>query len=257
MIAASLIDHLSPEDQMKLAYAAWGALVLGLALWSCGVTFARAAVAMVLGAALMLLGLWLPSKLGWNVSPYIGGVIGVASGCLIGGWGFRWVQAATLAACLGLAVAGLYYQWHIHSPYIASLAVPASRSADTLLVQIKPPSVRPSAYGALESIGRKVASIPRIHLQRMAIAGLGSAIAAVLFAMGFPRATTTLITAVLGALGLMAAIYCLSHVYWPKLSDHLFYAPIQTYIMMAVLAAAGLAIQYRFFLRPSDKSQET
>ncbi len=252
---ASLIDHLSPEDQMKLAYVAWGALLLGLALWSGGVTFARGAVAVILGCALMVLGLWLPGKFGWAISPYIGGGVGFIIGALVGGWSFKWVQAATLAACLGLAVAGLYYQWHVRHP-MPTTQVIMPREANSLFVMIKP-AVAPSAYGAMETLINKIQHIPQMHLQRMAIAALGCAVAAILFAVGFPRATTILMTAVLGALALMGAVYCLAHVYSPRLSDHLTAGPTQTYLIMAVLAVIGLAIQYRFFLRKPDKSHES
>ena len=79
---------------------------------------------------------------------------------------------------------------------------------------------------------------------------------AILFAIGFPRATTTLITAILGALGLMAGVYCLVHIYKPQLSDYLPSGTFQSYAIMVVLIAVGLAIQYRFFWRLPDKSPE-
>jgi len=251
---ASLIDHLSPEDQLHLAYAAWATLFLGLALWSCGVTFARGAVALILGAGLSLLGLWLPGRLGLGMSPYIGGAIGFIIGSIIGGWGFRWIQAVTLAACLGLAVAGLYYQWHVRHPATVS-SIAMSRPAATLLVQIKP-AINPGVYGALESLGQRVGHIQRVHLERMGLAGIGTAIAAILFAMGFPRVTATLITSALGALILVLAAFCLLHVYVPRLSDQLSVAAGSTYVIMAALAVVGLVIQCRFFLCSPDKSQE-
>jgi hypothetical protein len=254
-MSSSLIDCLSPEDHAKLAYAAWAVLLLGLALWSCGVTFARGAVAAVLGTALMIFGLWFPGKIGVVMSPYLTGGLGFAIGAIIGGLGFRLVQAATLAACLGLAVAGLYYQWHVRHPPTAPTVV-ASRPAETLMVQVKP-IVTPSVYGALDAIGRRIANIPKIHLQRMAIAGGGSALIAILFAMGFPRATTTLITSILGTICLMASVYSLVHAYSPTLSGLLPSGAVETYAILLVFTAIGLAIQYRFFLRLPDKSPES
>jgi hypothetical protein len=249
---SSLIDLLTPEDQQKLAYGATGLLLLGLALWSCGVTFARVAVAATLGAALMLFALWFPGKIGVAMSPYLAGGVGFAAGAVIGGLGFRLVQAGTLAACLGLAVAGLYYQWHVRHP----APVVYRGDANDLMVHIKPP-VTPSVYAAIETMLGLIADIPRIHLQRMAIAGAGTALVSILFALGFPRATTTIITSILGTICLMASVYSLVHAYSPKLSDLLPTSALETYAILLILASAGLLIQYRFFLRLPDKSSES
>ena len=102
-----------------LAYAAWGSLLLGAALWGCGITFARATVSLILGAAVMLFALWFPGKIGMTGSPYVAGVIGFAVGAIVGGLGFRWVQAVTLAAMPGRGRGGVVL------PMACAVATPA------------------------------------------------------------------------------------------------------------------------------------
>jgi hypothetical protein len=112
-----LLTQLPPELRALPVLLAGFLALLGLVLWSAGVKAARPLAAGTLGAALAGLAAWLlPTFTGLGELP--SGLLGLAAGLIIGATAFRALQGILLAACLGLAAAGAFYQWQVahHAP---------------------------------------------------------------------------------------------------------------------------------------------
>ena len=90
----------------------------------------------------------------------------------------------------------------------------------------------------------------------MAIAGVGTAVAALLFGLTFQRMTTILITAAReGAFDLRCSVFVLQGGAYA--ASHMSWWPVgafKRYAMLAGLAVVGIAIQCRIFRRPPDKA---
>lgn len=251
---ASLIDHLAPEDQIHLAYAAWGVLGLSVVIWTSGVAFARLATAVMLAllgaGTLMFLG----AHFGWTFSPITLGIIGSAIGLVIGSLGFGVMQAVTLSLCVGIAVAGLYHRWYLrYSPDDSTPLVTASRPATDLLITIQSP--QKGWPGVREAVFHQVEIIPAGHLRHMVVAGFASMVVAMLIALGFPRGTTVALTAFLGAVGIVVCVYCLLHIYRPELGRYMPDRQLWRVVLLILMTALGALIQWSVFVRKTDKPQ--
>ena len=245
------LDLLPPEVLSHLGFVAWGFLFLGLMLWLFGVALARLSIAGLLGAVGAAVGTLVVPRMGLDISVLTGGILGFIVGALVGVLAFRFIQAFTLALCLGLAVAGTYYRWHV-APLPLTPPV-ATQPASNPTTQ----NARPHLRALAEQLLEQVRAIPRPHLKRMSIAAMGSAVIALLLALGFPRGTTTGLTSLLGSLLIMASTYTLAErqtprifAWWPR---HL----LGGYLVLAALVGVGILIQYRFFISTSDNPSKT
>lgn len=260
MNEASWMDHLAPEALRLLGLTAWGTLALGIILWALGLLIARGAVAAILGSLGALAGGWLVNVTGAALSPLTGALIGFVLGSVAGAVGFRFVQGVVLAACLGTAVAGVYYVWHVaprvgtgvHGTTLPLVALkrlpenqPGTRKTELNLQQ------------TAEQMRQQLAAIPLRELQWMGVVAVGAAAVAMLVAMKAPRGTTALITATVGAVIIMAATRTLLALHWRTLLAHWPGHAGGRYLVWGVLAALGIAIQCRFFLRRPDKAPQT
>jgi len=276
-MGGSLIDMLPPEAQSVLGGAALLVGVVGVIVWASGVRVARLCVAVLVGLVLAGLGAWmLPGMLG--VAMATGALVGFAVGALVGAIGFRLLQGVTLAACVGLAVAGGYYRWHVEKvvtpppPAAVVAAEPGDAGAggagaggvraSDLLVQGK----LGEGIGTQPRAGAEVAAteanhvrefagklkdrwnaVPATDQRRMLAAGIGSAAVALLLAFGFARQTTWAVSAVLGAVMVQAGAEAAGHVYWPAFEAVFPRTPLWRMVMLGVMAGIGMFLQWWFF----------
>jgi len=258
--------NFTPEMIAPIGYAAWGVLLAGLVLWLFGVAIARVAVAAALGTLASGLAILLATRFQLSVTPATAGIIGFAAGAIAGAMGFRVLQGFTLALVLGLATGALYYHWHVHTPPAAAIAqlpidelkIPTDSFPETPVSLHDKPHF--DAAKLLGDIRTHIFSLSTIDQHRMTLAAAGAAIVAMLLAFGFPRMTTATISALVGSLFILAAanLFMLVHRatgqqaglpgWWPT--------QISTWaVLLTLLAGVGIVIQYRFFIRRSDKTQ--
>ena len=267
----------TPDMLAPLGYAAWAALAFGLVLWFFGVAIARIGVAAALGTLAAALAVLLASYFQLTVSPAIVGGVGFIAGAIVGAMGFRLMQGFSFAVVLALAVGGTYYHWHARTPVPTDIAaetpaIPAtpapapSRHAHAIAAAPQAPAVVP-APASQEQLAKLVADLraPLAALtiddqkQMLASAGI-AALVALLVAFIFPKMTTATLSALVGSLFILTAanLFMATHqvtsasptlpAWWP--------AALSTWaIILAILACLSLAIQYRFFIRRSDKPQ--
>jgi hypothetical protein len=172
------------------------------------------------------------------------------------------LQAITLAAALGLAVSGLYYTWHVSpapespapaTPQISELKIPLEQFASEPAQVWRRDLPEDAKRAIAERVMRRVDSIPTDHSRRMCIAGLGSDVIGLLIALGFPRATTAVITAVLGSILIVSGISLATSVYRPGQPGFLPATATGWYVLCGILTVIGVIIQYSLFIRRSDK----
>jgi hypothetical protein len=260
----SFIDILPPEAQSLLGGIALIVALVGLIVWAAGVKIARFSVAVLLGAAAAAIGTWLlPKFLG--VAPITGALVGFAGGAITGAIGFRLLQGLTLALCLGLAVGGMYYRWHILptlaiTPPTALTTATAPIGDDLIHLDALPavlpgtstlPATRSAHLSPLVSLVQSAidrwSAIPPLHQKRLLIVSIGSAAIALLIAFGFARRTTWFTSALLGALLLMAGINALVYVYAPQYETQLPAQAKYRYLVLTILTLLGMGVQRRFF----------
>ena len=112
--AHHLVGSSNPTSpRADLALGAWGLLLVGLVLWLFGVGIAHFLAVIMMGAAGAAAAVWGVPRMGWDFSPLTSVVAGFVIGAAIGALTFRVMQAILLAASLGIAVAGVYYGWHV------------------------------------------------------------------------------------------------------------------------------------------------
>jgi hypothetical protein len=263
---ATWLYNFTPQMLAPLGYAAWGVLLAGLVLWLFGVAIARIAVAAFLGTLVSGLAVLLATHFQISVTPATAGIVGFVTGAVAGALGFRVLQGFTLALVLGVTVAGLYYHWHAHTPPapnitqlpIDSLKISTDNFPETPLSTHEKPHFDLSKL--LEFCKTRLFALSLQDQQRMGLAAAGAAIAALLLAFGFPKMTTATISALVGSLFILTAanLFMLTNqvtsprgtlpAWWPT-------SLAAWGILLALLACVGIAIQYRFFIRRSDKPQ--
>ncbi|MGN6367798.1 MAG: hypothetical protein ACTHN5_06015 [Phycisphaerae bacterium] len=280
-MSGSFIDILPPEAQQVLGGVAILVIASGIVVWAAGVKIARFSVAMLLGIGVAALGAWLLPKF-TGITIATGGIVGFVIGALAGALAFRLLQGLILALCLGVAVGGMYYRWHIQavlaspppSPTAANVQVPASDllihtdrlGAGPTTAQAKKGERVSGLSGGIAAVSNGMAAIarslsdhwnaiPRVHQQRLLVVSIGTASIALLIAFGFPRATTWVITALLGALMILSGVHALLHVYAPQYEGALPFSARWRYVTLGVVMVIGMGIQYRFFPRKKMKAK--
>ena len=262
----------------------------GIVVWAAGVKIARFSVAILLGLAVAALGAWLLPRF-VDITMVTGGILGFVIGALTGAMAFRLLQGLILALCLGLAVGGIYYRWHITTELAASPTTAQVPASDLLiptdrLAASTPPTTpttphssaahaTPSAHAAPATAPAKAAShsfandaslfsrslldhwnaIPPGHQKRLLFGSIGAAAIALLIAFGFPRITTWVISALIGALMILAGAHALLHVYAPQYESFLPLTTRMRYLTLGVLVLIGMGIQHRFFPRRKSKAR--
>lgn len=259
---SSWLDLVPPEALRFLGYAAWMTVFVGIGLWATGVAVARVAVALLLGAAGATIGALIVVRFGIDLSPATATILGFVVGILSGVLGFKFLQAITLAAALGIAVSGLYYTWHVSpAPETPAATAPQASELKISLDQFEsePAQSTEQHHAALhlgelaQRVMTRIGSIPASHQKRMSIAGLGSVAIGLLIAFGFPRATTAVITSILGSVLTIGGISLLTGIYKPGSPGYLPSHATGWYILLGILSAIGVIIQYSLFMRNSDK----
>jgi hypothetical protein len=261
LMPGSFIDMLPPEAQSLLGGIALLVALVGLIVWAAGVKIARFSVAILLGVAVGAVGSWLLPKF-IGVAPITGALVGFALGAVSGAVGFRLLQGLTLALCLGLAVGGMYYRWHI-LPALATPTITTTAPIGDELIRLdalppvlpgtaSAPATRGTAHRSplialVQNIADRWATIPAVHQKRLLIVSIGAASIALLIAFGFARRTTWFTTALLGALLLMAGVNALLHVYGPQYEGQLPTQARYSYLTLGILTLVGMGIQRRFF----------
>ena len=257
-MTGSFIDILPPEAQHVLGGISVLVMSAGFVVWGAGVKIARFSVAILLGLGAAALGAWLLPRFA-GVTLATGGIVGFVIGALAGAVGFRLLQGLILAACLGLAVGGVYYRWHIapEAPaaqvgdvHVSDLMIPTDRLGAGAATQ-QHPSNDVAAFG--QSLIDHWNAIPPADQRRLLIVSIGSAAVALLIAFGFARPTTWVISSVLGALMILAGLHALVHVYGPQYETYLPTTTRTRYLTLAIVTLVGMGIQYRFFPRKGAK----
>ncbi len=283
-MTGSFIDILPPEAQQVLGGISVLVIASGIVVWAAGVKIARFSVAILLGLAVAALGAWLMPRF-VDVTIITGGILGFVIGALTGAMAFRLLQGLILALCLGVAVGGIYYRWHVTTEMVASpttAQVPASDlliPTDRLAASTPPATPRTSAAhttpGAPATAPAKAEThslandaslfarsvlehwnaIPPVHQKRLLIGSIGAAAIALLIAFGFPRVTTWVVSALIGALMILAGAHALVHVYAPQYESSLPLTTRMRYLTLAILMLIGMGIQYRFLRRRKSKAK--
>ena len=164
----SFIDMLPPEAQSLLGGIALLVTLIGLIVWATGVKIARFSVAILLGAAVAAIGSWLlPRFIG--VAPITGALVGFAVGALSGAVGFRLLQGLTLALCLGVAVGGTYYRWHIVPALAAPETTATAPIGDDLIHLDSLPAMLPGTSSAPATRGGTTHASPLVAIVQSAI----------------------------------------------------------------------------------------
>jgi hypothetical protein len=279
-MTGSFLDILPPEAQQVLGGISVLVIASGVVVWAAGVKIARFSVAMLLGVAIAVLGAWLlPKFMGITIAT--GGILGFVIGAMAGALGFRVLQGLILAVCLGLAVGGIYYRWHI-APELA--APPTGQAAaevpaSDLLIRTDRlgaggSTTAPTKTGhavvsvsdgiaavnnGIEAVGHSLldrwSAIPAVHQKRLLIVSISAAGIALLIAFGFPRPTTWVISALLGSLMILSGINALLHVYAPQYEGYLPVSMRSRYLTLAIVMLIGMGIQYRFFPRKKARAK--
>lgn len=261
-MTSSWLDLVPPEALRFLGYAAWMTVLAGIGLWATGVAIARVVVALFLGAMGATIGALLVTHFGIDLSPATATILGFVVGVVCGVLGFKFLQAITLAAALGVSVASLYYVWHVRpAPEAPAATMPQASDLKIPLDNFEAEPAqgvdqsRPTLHlGELaQRAMKRIGTIPTTHQRRMSIAGLGSVAIGLLIALGFPRATTAMITALIGSVLIATGISLITSIYRPGSPGFLPASASGWYIFCAVLAGVGLIIQYSLFMRNSDK----
>ncbi|HUO10924.1 MAG TPA: hypothetical protein VM008_21660 [Phycisphaerae bacterium] len=272
-MTGSFIDILPPEAQQVLGGISVLVIASGIVVWAAGVKIARFTVAVMLGLGAAALGAWLMPMVA-GVTVVTGGLVGFVIGALAGAIGFRLLQGLILATCLGLAIGGIYYRWHI-APEVSGAGGSGASAGDVHVSDLMIPTdrlgggaqTRPGheskagaksgtsteswsdiAAKAGQSLVDHWNAIPQVHQRRMLIVSIGAAAVALLIAFGFPRATTWVITAAIGALMIMSGLHALLHVYGPQYEAYLPTTMRARYLTLGILALVGMGVQYRFHL---------
>ncbi len=279
-MTGSFLDILPPEAQQVLGGISVLVIASGIVVWAAGVKIARFSVAMLLGIAIAGLGAWLlPKFMGITIAT--GGILGFVIGAMTGAMAFRLLQGLILATCLGLAVGGIYYRWHI-APELAvppSAQVAAEVPASDLLIRTDrlgaaastaAPAKTGHAVGSVSdgidavsngaaAVGQSVMdrwnAIPAVHQKRLLLVSGGAAGMALLIAFGFPRPTTWVISAFLGSLMILSGVNALLHVYAPQYEGYLPVSMRSRYLTLAIVMLVGMGIQYRFFPRKKARAK--
>lgn len=258
----SWLDLVPFEATRFLGYAAWVTVLIGIGLWATGVAVARVAVALLLGLAGATLAALMVSYFHVDLSPVTATILGFVVGVVSGVLGFKFLQAITLAAALGLAVSGLYYTWHVSpapegpaatTQQVSELKIPVEQFEPEPTQDAEQQRVKLHLGDLAERVMRRIGSIPTDHSRRMCIAGLGSVAIGLLIALGFPRATTAVITSILGSVLMIGGISLGTSIYRPGQPGFLPATATGWYVLCGILTAVGIIIQYSLFMRRSDK----
>ena len=265
-MTGSFIDILPPEAQQVLGGISILVIASGIVVWAAGVKIARFSVAILLGVAVAALGAWLLPKF-TGMTIVTGGILGFVIGAMAGALAFRLLQGLILAVCLGLAVGGIYYRWHITADLAPAPGTTAQVPASELLIptdRLDAPAHASATTAAGKSTEHSFANdaaifgrsllehwnaIPGVHQKRLLIVSIGAAVVALLIAFGFPRPTTWVISALLGALMILSGVHALLHVYAPQYEGYLPLATRARYLTLGIVMLVGMGIQYRFFPR--------
>jgi hypothetical protein len=257
---------LPPEAQSLLGVASLVLIAIGLIVWAAGVKVAPVLVALATGLVGAALAAWLlPAVVG--IAVVTAGLIGFVIGAMLGAFSFRVLQGVTLAACLGLAVAGGYYRMHVeHAPRPAPAIVETAAAevkASDLLVRGRLGETGPAqtvAANQMAVFGRKLHErwneIPSTDRTRMMVAAFGTAAVALLLAFGFAKYTTWVVSAVLGTLMLAVGIDAAVHLYAPRLLNYFPGAVVWRYAVLAILAGVGMLVQRWCFWGGERKARQ-
>lgn len=248
----SYLDALPAEAQPMIGAVAGVLLVVSLILWAFGIKIARIGTTLLLGFTCAAGAAWLAPQGPIDIAPITAAIIGFVIGALIGALLFRLVQGATLAACLGIAVAALYFHWHVQPAAATQAATgPATTQAVIDLIAVQRFDIA-AVPPLVDGLSRQLHDAPAKHQLRMAAAGIGTAVAVLLVAFFFMNATTIVVTAALGAMGLLASVHALLHVAGPPYRDYFPHDPVLRYFLLAFVTVLGVLIQYRISREKAD-----
>jgi hypothetical protein len=173
---------------------------------------------------------------------------------------------------VGVAACGVYYRTQVSqattpSPVAASRPVEVLPAKDLLIAASRIPeappaaATRPAALDAdavIANVQTAAADMQRsaaqhwqaiapVHRQHMTLIALLTFAIGLVLALFFPRHTTWIITAALGAALLALAAYALLQVYAPQYQSLLPAAPLPRYGLFAALTLTGMLLQRLLF----------
>ncbi|HVS71969.1 MAG TPA: hypothetical protein VHQ47_12000 [Phycisphaerae bacterium] len=247
---SSILDLLPPEYQHLWGAAAALLALLGLLLWATGVKIGRLLSALFFGLAGAALGAWLGIA-ALDLSPYTGGITGLAVGLILGALAYRFL----LPIALALAVTGIYLRWQ------APLALPQSQSAPatvqaadleiTLHSSTSPAATSPRRTPALADaatfLRHQWNALPPKTQTRTTLLLLATLVAGLVFSLLMFRRAAVVITAFLGSLALFLGLRAILLLYARPYAHYIPANPLYRYAILAGLTLLGIFIQWRFF----------
>jgi hypothetical protein len=242
-----LLQMFPPELQSAPGLFAGFLALLGLILCATGVKVARGLAAALTGAAMATLAACvLPGLTG--LEAWLGGIIGLVVGLLLGAAAFRVMQGVLLALCLGILAAGTFYQWQAqpippgmtHAPAVLQLT-PGTTGARVFA------ALPPNLQTNLQAGYARWEAIPQSLRQSMVVVGIGMAILALAIAWAAPRPTTWAMSATVGALLLLLGINNLMIAYLPTYAQKIPTEPEARLVILAAVVAAGMLVQRLYF----------
>jgi hypothetical protein len=246
-MTASLIDHLPLDDQPRLLWAASAVLLFSIALLLAGVTFARVLVAATLGVLLASGTILLGSIYAPSFSPITLGIMGFAVGLIAGAILYAIVQSLIAGIYCGLVTVLIGVNWSTSSAASSTASQPAS----DLLLTIRPPL---RGWAAVKQmLLDHLQHLSGWHLTAVMVAAVVVTLAVLLICLIYPRGTTVIVTALLGAGTALVAAVCIGLVRHWAIAGTLAEEPLMALGVGLLVAALGAGFQWRFFVRRNDR----
>ena len=263
LVNPAFLSHLPAGIQSLAAVIAGLSALVGLLLWGAGIKVARPLMSLFIGIACagIASGL-LPAVMG--LEPISSGLIGLAVGVLVGAVAFRLIQGLALAACLGIAACGIFYQFHhprnaapqtAQVDWNATLAKLPASQADLQKSIAKGDTARLVNDSAITA-SKQWQLIPPTMRREMLLIGAIVAALTLIVAWLVPRYITWISTSALGAALVLAAALLLLWSFVPGYQQWIPAAPRVQVAMVVILILAGMLVQHRFFW-PGQKSNAT
>ncbi len=249
---SSVVDLLPPEYQHLWGAAAALLALTGLLLWATGVKTGRILAALFFGIAGAALGAWLGIA-ALVLSPYTGGITGLAVGLILGALAYRFL----LPIALALAVTGIYLRWQAPltaaPPQSAPATVQAADLEITLHSSTTPATTNPRHTPALADAAHFLQHqwniLPPKTQTRTALLLLTTLVAGFLFCLLMFRRTAILITSFLGSLALFLGLRAILLLYARPYAHYIPANSLYRYAILAGLTLIGAFIQWRSFRR--------